>query len=106
MADATIRVELAYAEADCQVLLALDVPRGSTAREVVVASGLQAQFPQLDLSESPLGVFGKLIADPQRRVLEEGDRVEIYRALVADPKEVRKQRAERARLREQGEFQT
>lgn len=106
MADATIRVELAYAEADRQVLLALDVPRGSTAREVVVASGLQAQFPQLDLSESPLGVFGKLIADPQRRVLEEGDRVEIYRALVADPKEVRKQRAERARLREQGESQT
>lgn len=106
MADATIRVELAYAEADRQVLLALDVLRGSTAREVVVASGLQAQFPQLDLSESPLGIFGKLIADPQRRVLEEGDRVEIYRALVADPKEVRKQRAERARLREQGESQT
>jgi putative ubiquitin-RnfH superfamily antitoxin RatB of RatAB toxin-antitoxin module len=106
MADATIRVELAYAEADRQVLLALDVLRGSTAREVVVASGLQAQFPQLDLSESPLGIFGKLIADPQRRVLEEGDRVEICRALVADPKEVRKQRAERARLREQGESQT
>ncbi len=106
MADATIRVELAYAEADRQVLLALDVLRGSTAREVVVASGLQAQFPQLDLSESPLGIFGKLIADPQRRVLEEGDRVEIYRALVADPKEARKQRAERARLREQGESQT
>ncbi len=100
-----IRVELAYAEADRQVLLALDVPRGSTVREVAVASGLQAQFPQLDLSESPLGIFGKLIADPQRRVLEEGDRVEIYRALLADPKEVRKQRAERARLREQGESQ-
>ncbi|WP_313514051.1 RnfH family protein [Pseudomonas sp.] len=105
MADAMIRVELAYAEADRQVLLALDVPRGSTVREVAVASGLQAQFPQLDLSESPLGIFGKLIADPQRRVLEEGDRVEIYRALLADPKEVRKQRAERARLREQGESQ-
>jgi putative ubiquitin-RnfH superfamily antitoxin RatB of RatAB toxin-antitoxin module len=106
MAETLIRIEVAYAEADRQVLLALEVPRGSTAREVVLASGLRAEFPQLDLSGSPLGIFGKLIADPQRRVLEEGDRVEIHRALIADPKQVRKQRAERARLREQGESRT
>jgi len=100
-----IRIEVVYAEADRQVLLTREVPPGSTARSAVVASGMDAAFPRLDLQGCPLGIFSKVLADPQRRVLEEGDRVEIYRALVADPKEVRKQRAEKARLRERGESQ-
>ncbi|MNO09836.1 Persistence and stress-resistance antitoxin PasI [compost metagenome] len=49
------------------------------------------------MQHCPLGVFGKAIAAPEQRVLEEGERVEIYRPLIADPKEVRKQRAARAK---------
>ncbi|MNJ79349.1 Persistence and stress-resistance antitoxin PasI [compost metagenome] len=59
-------------------------------------SGLEAQFPELDLANCPLGIFGKVLAKPEERLLEEGDRVEIYRPLIADPKEVRKLRAAKA----------
>jgi putative ubiquitin-RnfH superfamily antitoxin RatB of RatAB toxin-antitoxin module len=57
---------------------------------------LSAEFPELDLRSCPLGIFGKALPDAQTRVLEQGDRVEIYRPLIADPKEVRKQRAAKA----------
>ena len=60
-----------------------------------MASGLAAEFPELDLASCPLGIFGKALANPEERVLEEGDRVEVYRPLLADPKEMRKARAAR-----------
>ncbi|HLD66678.1 MAG TPA: RnfH family protein [Pseudomonas sp.] len=93
---ASIWVEVAYALAQRQVLLRLEVPRGTTVRQAVNLSGMAAQFPGLDLANCPLGIFGKGVADPEARVLEEGDRVELYRPLIADPKEVRKQRAAQA----------
>ena len=64
---------------------------------------MQPFFPELDLSQAPLGIFGKAVGKPEERVLEEGERVEIYRPLIADPKEVRKQRAAKAKAREEGE---
>lgn len=91
-----IVVEVVYALADKQKLLSLNVPYGTTVRQAAMQSGMDAHFPGLDLSGSPLGIFGKAVPRPEERVLEEGERVEIYRPLIADPKEVRKQRAAKA----------
>jgi len=88
-----ISVEVVYALADRQRLVILGVPRGTTVREAALRSGLDRDFPELDLASSPLGIFGKAVVKPEERVLEEGERVEIYRPLIADPKEARKQRA-------------
>jgi putative ubiquitin-RnfH superfamily antitoxin RatB of RatAB toxin-antitoxin module len=98
MADpASIAIEVVYALPDKQVLLRLSVPRGTRMREAVLLSGIATQFPGLDVQSCPLGIFGKTVVSPEGRVLEEGERVEIYRPLIADPKEVRKQRAARAK---------
>lgn len=91
-----IAVEVVYALADKQKLLRLTVPQGTTVREAALRSGMDGFFPVLDLATSPLGIFGKAVPKPDERVLEEGERVEIYRPLIADPKEVRKQRAAKA----------
>ncbi|VXB42826.1 hypothetical protein PSEUDO8AS_100223 [Pseudomonas sp. 8AS] len=98
-----IFVEVVYALADKQKLLRLSVPAGSSVRDVALCSGLDAHFPGLDLAHSPLGIFGKAVARPEERIIEEGERVEIYRPLIADPKEVRKQRAAKAALARAGE---
>ena len=88
-----IAVEVVYGLPDKQKLLKLSVPAGTTVREAAIRSAMDSYFPGLDLTQSPLGIFGKAVAKPEERVLEEGERVEIYRPLIADPKEVRKQRA-------------
>ncbi|MGA4637441.1 RnfH family protein [Pseudomonas solani] len=99
----SIAIEVVCALADRQRLLSLDVAVGATARAAVMASGLAAEFPELDLATCSLGIFGKALANPESRVLEEGDRIEIYRPLLADPKEVRKLRAARAAQARSGE---
>lgn len=91
-----VAVEVVYALADKQKLLRLTVPNGTTVRAAALRSGMESFFPGLDLENSPLGIFGKAVPKPDERVLEEGERVEIYRPLIADPKEVRKQRAAKA----------
>ncbi len=94
--EAEIGVELCYARADVQAVVALTVPAGTTAKEAVSRSGLARRFPELDGSQ-PLGVYGKRVADDY--VLQEGDRLEILRPLVADPKDARRKRAEKAKRR-------
>ena len=96
MVEAVIEVEVVYAAVDRQVLRTISVAEGATVRAALVASGMDAEFPELDLSQCPLGIFGKVIADPDVRVIQDGDRIEIYRPLLADPKEVRRLRAARA----------
>ncbi len=96
MNNRTIVVEVVYALAHKQKLLRLSVPHGTTVRQAALLSGMDAHFPGLDLAACPLGIFGKAVSKPDERVLEEGERVEIYRPLIADPKEVRKQRAAKA----------
>ncbi|MBB6341625.1 putative ubiquitin-RnfH superfamily antitoxin RatB of RatAB toxin-antitoxin module [Pseudomonas fluvialis] len=102
----TLVVEVVYALADKQKLLSLSVPRGTTVREVALRSGMDAFFPGLDLAAAPLGIFGKAVSKPDERVIEEGERVEIYRPLIADPKEVRKQRAAKAAQAKQADENT
>ncbi|MFJ2688240.1 RnfH family protein [Pseudomonas sp. NPDC087342] len=96
MVEPVIEVEVVYAAVDRQVLLAVAVPAGATVRAALLESGVGAEFPELDLAECPVGIFGKVIADPDARVVQAGDRIEIYRPLLADPKEVRRLRAAKA----------
>lgn len=103
MDNRSIAIEVVYALADRQHLLRLSVPVGTTVREAALRSGMQQYCPELDLQQAPLGIFGKAVARPEERVLEAGERVEIYRPLIVDPKEVRKQRAARAKARGEGE---
>jgi len=88
-----VLVEVAYATPQKQVILECEVEAGSTARELVRQCGIEQHFSEIDLDRCDIGVFGKAVADDYQ--LDEGDRVEIYRPLIADPKEVRRQRAAR-----------
>lgn len=96
-----VEIEVVYAAVDHQVLLAVTVPAGTSLRAAVQASGITAQFPGLDLADCPLGIFGKVVADAEVRSVQAGDRIEIYRPLLADPKEVRRLRAAKAALAKQ-----
>jgi uncharacterized protein len=96
MADSMVEIEVVYAAVDRQVLLAASVAAGSSIRAAVLASGIAVQFPQLDLTICPLGIFGKAVADADGRAVQAGDRIEIYRPLLADPMEVRRLRAAKA----------
>ncbi|GFM83295.1 UPF0125 protein [Pseudomonas cichorii] len=98
MSDEMIEIEVVYAAVDHQVLLTVAVPAGSSVQQALVVSSIQKQFPELDLAQCPVGIFGKVVKDPSVRVLEAGDRIEIYRPLLADPMEVRRLRAAKARL--------
>jgi len=96
MVKPVIEIEVVYAAVDRQVLLSVTVPAGATVRAALLASGVDREFPELDLAECPVGIFGKVVADPDTRQLQTGDRIEIYRPLLADPKEVRRLRAAKA----------
>lgn len=92
-----ISIEVAAATPQRQVVVALTVPTGTTLAQAVAQADLQARLPGLEIDEDRLGIYGK-----RRRpdtVLQEGDRVEVYRPLTADPKEVRRQLAELARAK-------
>ncbi|MEK6749834.1 MAG: RnfH family protein [Pseudomonadota bacterium] len=100
MAD-KINVEVAYARPDTQVIKPVSVDMGTQVRGVIELSGLLEQFPEIDLAHNKVGVFSKVVALDQE--LREGDRVEIYRPLIADPKEVRRQRAAQGKPMRKGE---
>ena len=86
-----MRVEVAYADFERQVLLALDVDDGATVGVALERAALDAAFNGLDLSRMPVGVYGARV-DHTRR-LRPGDRIELYRPLRLDPKEARRRRA-------------
>ena len=91
MSEARITVEVVFATPDEQVLEQLRVPADATIEAVIQKSGILARFPEIDLQTNKVGVFGKAAA--LTATLNEGDRIEIYRPLIADPKEARKKRA-------------
>ncbi len=86
-----IDVEVAYAEPESQLIIALKVDSTATIEQTIQHSGILEKFPVIDLNVNKVGIFGKLSKLSNR--LRAGDRVEIYRPLIADPKEVRRQRA-------------
>lgn len=96
MAELMIAVEVVYAAVGRQVLLTVVVPAGTTVRAALLRSTVAEEFPDIDLARCPVGIFGKVVADPESRLVQAGDRIEIYRPLLADPKEVRRLRAAKA----------
>lgn len=93
-----ITVEVAYALPHKQKLIELLVKPGTTALQAAVQSGITQYFPDLDLNKADMGIFGqnlgvKGLASPESYEMQAGDRVEIYRPLISDPKEVRKRKA-------------
>jgi len=95
-----INIEVVYALPDEQILLKHQVAAGSTVAEAIQASGVLDKHPEIDLASNKLGIFGKLTkADA---VLRDKDRIEIYRPLIADPKEVRRKRAEEGKVMKKG----
>lgn len=95
-----IHVEVAYALPERQALIPLTVPEGTTLEEAIRLSGILEKFPEIDLSNSKVGIWNK-VSEPTA-VLREKDRVEIYRPLIADPKEVRRKRAEEGKAMKKG----
>jgi putative ubiquitin-RnfH superfamily antitoxin RatB of RatAB toxin-antitoxin module len=96
MVEAMIEIEVVYAAVDRQVLVSVAVPEGTTVRATLLKSGIGSEFAELDLADCPVGIFGKVVVDPDSRPVQAGDRIEIYRPLLADPKEVRRLRAAKA----------
>ena len=91
MDNQSIEIEIAYAKPERQLILEYTVTAGLSPREAVLQSDIDKYFPEIDKTNCDIGIFGKAIRPDQ--VLEDGDRIETYRPLLADPKEVRKQRA-------------
>lgn len=72
MVEPVIEIEVVYAAVDRQVLRSVSVNDGATVRAAVLASGIGSEFPELNLAECPLGIFGKVVADPDSRVIQAG----------------------------------
>lgn len=99
MAD-DIAVEVAYARPDEQVILAVHLPAGATVEEAIRRSGVLERFQEIDLGKNKVGIFSKITK--LDAALRDKDRVEIYRTLIADPKEVRRKRAEEGKVMKKG----
>lgn len=100
MSDNKIKIEVVYALPHEQTLLKLEVPLSSTIADAIRLSGLLEKHPEIDLEKGKFGLFGKL--SKTDTVLREKDRIEIYRPLLADPKEVRRKRAEEGKVMKKG----
>lgn len=88
-----LKIEVVYATPGGQTRYVLELEEGATVRDAVARSGALMEFPEIDLTRNRVGIYGRLVSLDAR--LAEGDRVEILRPLVADPKEARRRRAAR-----------
>lgn len=95
-----IRIDVCYAMADKQELVGLNLDQGTSLQQALEASGLLEKYPEIDLKKNKFGVWNKL--SKLDTVLRDRDRIEIYRPLIADPKEVRKQRAAEGKVMKKG----
>ncbi|MEK7815812.1 MAG: RnfH family protein [Pseudomonadota bacterium] len=91
MTAATLRVEVAFATPHAQVTIETRVPPATTVAEAIRLSGVLGRCPEIDLAKNAVGIFGERARLDD--VVQDGDRVEIYRPLIADPKEARRRRA-------------
>ncbi|MHB1353628.1 MAG: RnfH family protein [Thiobacillus sp.] len=96
----SLNVEVVYALPAEQPLLKVQLAEGATVEDAIRASGVLEAFPEIDLARNKVGIFSKLVKldEPVR----DRDRVEIYRPLIADPKEVRRKRAEEGKVTRKG----
>ncbi len=93
-----LAIEVAYAKSEEQVIVNLNVSKGTTAEQAVQLSGLLSRFPEISLTGLKVGIFGEVCKLDQK--VKQGDRVEIYRPLLNDPKEARRQRATKKQIRQ------
>ena len=100
MSDQQIGGEVVYALPERQEIFSLRLPSGATVKEAIVASRVLSRHPEIDLAKNKLGIFARLVRPDT--VLHDRDRVEIYRPLLADPKEVRKRRAAEGKVMKKG----
>jgi hypothetical protein len=91
MPEEEITIEVVYASKTRQFLKSLKVATGTTVIEAILASGVSEEFPELDIASARLGIFSRFVEKDS--LLNSNDRVEIYRPLIIDPKEARRQRA-------------
>ena len=87
----SITIELIYALPEEQTLLTISVKKGTTIEEAIYQSGILEKYPEISLGDSKVGIFSKVT--PLSEKLRDGDRIEIYRPLIADPKEMRRKKA-------------
>ena len=104
MTSTKISVEVAFATPKKQLIVPLQVDEGTTAKQAAIQSNIVEHFPEIDLDNSKMGIFGQAlgvrgVAEPDSYQMQAGDRLEIYRPLIADPKEVRKQRAKSKKMK-------
>lgn len=97
---AKINVEVIYALPEQQPLLRVQLAEGATVEDAIRQSGVLDAFPEIDLAKNKVGIFSKLVKLDE--ALRDKDRVEIYRPLIADPKEVRRKRAEEGKVTRKG----
>lgn len=83
-----MNIGIAYANPRDQVWMRIEVPDGSTVQQAIERSGVLARFPEIDLNKQKVGIYGKIVK--LGTPLKDGDRVEIYRAIIVDPKTVKK----------------
>ena len=95
-----INVDVCYALATKQEVVRLTLPEGANLQQALEASGLLAKFPEIDIKKNKFGIWNKL--SKLDSLLRNQDRIEIYRPLIADPKEVRKQRAAEGKVMKKG----
>jgi len=100
VAEQIIEVEVAYATPERQCILKVAGHAGMTVQQAIDRSKIAERFPDMDLGNAKVGIFGKLATRDAE--LTEGDRVEIYRPLIADPKEARKKRAAQGKPMKKG----
>jgi putative ubiquitin-RnfH superfamily antitoxin RatB of RatAB toxin-antitoxin module len=96
----TIRIEVAYAKADEQMIIPLEVSQGTDIKQAIDISNILHFFPEIDLTQTKVGIFSKICT--LNTLLREGDRVEIYRTLIANPQKIRQQRATPGKLMKKG----
>ena len=92
-----IMVEVAYALPEEQVIISIEVPKKINIKQAIEKSGIQKKFPEIDLSKNKVGIFGKQTT--LDHLLSDRDRIEIYRPLILDPKEMRRKRASKKKIK-------
>ncbi len=88
-----IKIEVAYARPDLQKILEIRVPVGTSVFDAAKVSGIDRIFPEIDFSSIDMGIFGKVVKDPKNQAIRAGERIELYRPLIIDPKQARLNRA-------------
>lgn len=88
-----IKIEVAYATPALQKIVLISVPVGTSVFDAACSSGIERFFPEINFLTIDMGIFGKVVKKPKEQSVREGERIELYRPLIIDPKQARLNRA-------------